>query len=122
MRRRVARRGGEPVGLPGELEALQRWYLSQCNGDWEHTYGVDIGTLDNPGWTMAIHVAETELSGQPFERLEITRSETDWLVCWVGIPELVTQTRAEAFQAACGPQNLAEVIGLFLRWAEGTAP
>lgn len=31
------------------LERLERWYAAQCNGDWEHTYGVKIGYLDNPG-------------------------------------------------------------------------
>ena len=30
------------------------WYLSQCNGDWEHAYGVKIDTLDNPGWTLEV--------------------------------------------------------------------
>ncbi|MGK7942612.1 MAG: Imm53 family immunity protein [Crocosphaera sp.] len=24
---------------------LQDWYTSQCNGEWEHTYGIDIKTL-----------------------------------------------------------------------------
>ena len=104
--------------MAGELEGLQRWYLAQCDGDWEHTYGVEIGTLDNPGWMLSVHLEGTELSGRPFDRVEISRSETDWLVCWVGLPERATQVRAEAFLAACGPQNLPEVIGRFLSWAE----
>jgi hypothetical protein len=29
---------------------LQRWYTAQCDGGWEHHYGITIGTLDNPGW------------------------------------------------------------------------
>ena len=24
----------------GTLEWLQKWYLEQCDGDWEHGYGV----------------------------------------------------------------------------------
>jgi hypothetical protein len=31
------------------LPKLQTWYTEECNGDWEHQFGVDIGTLDNPG-------------------------------------------------------------------------
>jgi hypothetical protein len=31
------------------LRWLQDWHAGQCDGDWEHSYGVDIGTLDNPG-------------------------------------------------------------------------
>jgi hypothetical protein len=36
-----------------EIRELQQWYLAQCDGDWEHEWGVQIGTLDNPGWVMA---------------------------------------------------------------------
>ena len=40
--------------MQSELEALQHWYESQCDGDWEHEFGVKIGTLDNPGWMVDI--------------------------------------------------------------------
>jgi hypothetical protein len=30
------------------LERLERWYAAQCNGDWKHTYGITLETLDNP--------------------------------------------------------------------------
>ncbi|GHB54781.1 hypothetical protein GCM10010331_48120 [Streptomyces xanthochromogenes] len=32
------------------LDRLQSWYSAQCNGDWEHEWGIKIDTLDNPGW------------------------------------------------------------------------
>jgi hypothetical protein len=32
------------------IERIQKWYLEQCNGDWEHSYGIEITTMDNPGW------------------------------------------------------------------------
>ena len=35
------------------LYLLQRWYVAQCDGEWEHAYGVEIGTLDNPGWSIS---------------------------------------------------------------------
>jgi len=41
------------------LRALEDWYASVCDGDWEHTYGVKIGTLDNPGWTVDIDLRQT---------------------------------------------------------------
>ena len=31
------------------LYLLQRWYLERCDDGWEHSYGVRIDTLDNPG-------------------------------------------------------------------------
>lgn len=33
---------------------LQEWYIQNCDGDWEHCYGIKIGTLDNPGWSIDI--------------------------------------------------------------------
>lgn len=43
------------------LYLLQRWYLGQCNDEWEHSFGVAIETLDNPGWSLRIELEETSL-------------------------------------------------------------
>jgi Immunity protein 53 len=75
------------------LAQLQEWYLRQCDGDWEHSYGVRLGTLDNPGWDLQIDLAETSLREKAFERLKVERSEHDWLHCWV---------EDKQFNAACG--------------------
>ena len=90
------------------LEQLQRWYLAQCDGEWEHDYGVDISTLDNPGWRLKINLEGTPLSGRPFVRLETHRTDDDWVVCWV---------EKSCFHAASGPLNLEEALGVFLDWA-----
>lgn len=38
------------VAIDSDLvKRLERGYRSQCDGDWEHGEGVEIGTLDNPG-------------------------------------------------------------------------
>jgi hypothetical protein len=36
----------------GKTAWLEQWYFRQCNGDWEHTHGIIIETLDNPGWAV----------------------------------------------------------------------
>ncbi len=43
------------------LAWLSAWYRSRCNEEWEHSYGITIDTLDNPGWTIRIDLAETPL-------------------------------------------------------------
>ena len=91
----------------GPLERLQRWYLAQCDGEWEHSYGVEIGTLDNPGWILKIDLKDAP---RPFDRLETHRTEDDWVVCWL---------EEASFHAACGPLNLEEALGIFLDWAGG---
>jgi hypothetical protein len=87
---------------------LQSWYVAQCNGDWEHSYGIAIDTLDNPGWSVTIDVARAALDPTTYSRREIHRSEDDWCV---------TYTEGDKFRAACGPTNLAEAIHHFRAWA-----
>jgi len=41
------------------LEKLQNWYIQQIDGDWKHTYGIKIDTLDNPVWLLEVDLAET---------------------------------------------------------------
>ncbi|WP_018352192.1 immunity 53 family protein [Longispora albida] len=97
------------MNQPGHVfDWLQAWYLSQCDGDWEHSWGVTIDTLDNPGWTVKINLQETDLAGREFPRLQTTRSEHDWVMVW---------TSQEVFQIACGPGNLSEALALFREWA-----
>ena len=48
------------------FEWLQNWFKSQCDGDWEHEYGVKIETVDNPGWYVVINLTGTECEGCAF--------------------------------------------------------
>lgn len=92
------------------LRDLQAWYASQCNGSWEHTYGVAIDTLDNPGWSLKIDLAETRLADRVFDDTRFDGADKDdWYVCRV---------RDGVFEGACGPNRLANVIAVFLDWAE----
>ena len=92
---------------------LQAWYVMQCDGEWEHEFGVKIDTIDNPGWSVTIDIAYTSLAGQPYERQQVHRSEHDWLVTW---------QEDNHFHAACGPLNLGEALHTFRRWAEVHTP
>lgn len=91
------------------IERLQAWYANECDGDWEHSYGVKVGTLDNPGWTLSVYLRETLLQDEVFQPVEVERSEHDWLHCFV---------KDGDFFGAGGPSNLDEVMRVFLDWAE----
>jgi Immunity protein 53 len=92
------------------LEGLENWYQAQCDGDWEHTWGVKIDTLDNPGWTVAIDLKQTNLEGRQFDPINLERADDDWLQAWV---------EESQWKAACGPLNLRETLRAFLTWARG---
>jgi hypothetical protein len=50
----------------------------------------------------------TDLEERPFDRLEVERSEDDWLHAWI---------EGGRWNAACGPLNLSEALGTFLAWS-----
>jgi hypothetical protein len=90
------------------LTWLQDWYSSNCNGDWEHFYGIKIGNIDNPGWTVSIDLQETSLEDVTFQEVVIDRSDHDWIDCKV---------EGNKFIAAGGSSNLTEILEVFKAWA-----
>ena len=80
---------------------LQDWYAAQCDGDWEHQFGVAIDTLDNPGWVVRIDLTDTPLQGQQYDGAVVDRSESDWYRCSV---------EDRVFKGAGGPLNLADIL------------
>jgi hypothetical protein len=91
------------------LKEIQDWYLSNCNDDWEHQYGVKIGTLDNPGWSVEIDLTGTSLENNNFSEIENERSETDWIHCSI---------KDKKFCCYGGANNLEELLETFLKWTK----
>jgi hypothetical protein len=90
------------------IERLQAWFLSQCDGDWEHTAGIVISTLDNPGWFVDVDLSGTSVEARSFQAIKVERAEQDWLHA------ARTETK---FKIYCGPGNLEESLTLFCDWA-----
>ena len=44
------------------LEWIQDWFTSNCDGDWEHGYGIIITTLGKPGWDVEIDISKTSVA------------------------------------------------------------
>lgn len=104
------------------LSWLMDWYVAQCDGDWEHRFGLEIGTLDNPGWSLAIDLNGTPFEGRPFDPVVHNISEQEavdgpegdksWWDCRV---------EGSTFKAFGDPRDLSGMIAVFRRWIE-TAP
>jgi hypothetical protein len=91
------------------IEWLMAWYRTQCDGDWEHQHGVRIGTLDNPGWSLDVDLAETPQAGKWLPQKMTERSEDDWVF---------VEVKDDVFRARGGPGNLSEMIDLFAAFVE----
>lgn len=89
--------------------ALQAWYRSNCDGDWEHEYAISITNIDNPGWAVSIPLAETSLQDRPFTNVRWRRSDDDWAICRV---------EDEVFLGNGGSENLVDIIQVFVEWMQ----
>jgi Immunity protein 53 len=91
------------------LSELETWFQQMCNGDWEHTNGIKLETVDNPGWMLTIEIRDTPLYGRPFQIVAERVSESDWLHCAV---------TDGVFRGSGGIGRLERIIAIFLRWAQ----
>jgi hypothetical protein len=97
-----------------DFKKLEAWFVTQCNGEWEHSTAIKITTLDNPGWALDVRLQGTTIENQSLlETVEIDRNDEDWLRCW---------TENGKFKARGGPHNLNEMIDFFVNWANHSAP
>lgn len=86
-----------------QIQLLQQWYESHCDGEWEHSFGIQISTLDNPGWDVTIDLNGTRLEQTEFNH-SFERSETDWVQCKIVDGQ---------FLGVGGPLNLSTILEIF---------
>ena len=92
------------------LTWLQSWYTRQCNGTWEHGNGVQIDTLDNPGWVVNINLQDTRYNGVTDTVIvEQLLDDSDWVIC-----RIVGGT----FEGRGDSQKLLVIIQKFRSWIE----
>lgn len=91
------------------LNRVQKWYMSQCNGVWEHAHGIKIDTLDNPGWKITIDLKSTPWENALWEELKYDRTDSDWLRC---------SKTADIFVGYGDPTKLEEILDYFVRHVE----
>ncbi|KKJ76246.1 rhodanese-related sulfurtransferase [Kiloniella litopenaei] len=88
---------------------IQDWYVRQCDDEWEHSYGVRIDTLDNPGWRVSIDLTSTALGNQSMIAVQTERTDNDWIHCLV---------IDKQFRGYGGPNNLSEILIVFQNFAQ----
>lgn len=88
-------------------ERLADWYIRQCDGEWEHSFGITLETLDNPGWRLRIDSAGTDT-------LLADRKETG-ADMETGDRWLTYQVEQGVFVAHGAPAMLDRMIDTFFR-------
>ena len=94
------------------IEKLNTWYQLNCDGDWEHSYGIEIGTMDNPGWFLKIDLKGTALEGTQFkERIDI--NDDNWYE---------VKVKNDVFIGYCSHNNFDNLTELFVKFLEEKLP
>jgi hypothetical protein len=91
------------------LQYLVDWYAAQCDGDWEHEFGVRLATLDNPGWDLQVDLVETDCEGHNLARSRRDLGEGRWIT---------TASDGVVFDAGCDPSSLDVVVLAFKAFVE----
>jgi hypothetical protein len=102
------------------LQQLEDWYAGECNGDWEHTYGITIRTTGDSGWLVVVDLNdlnEPELEQLLLAPVEVRRSKQDWLSYEVK-DENLNYTFGRKFIGRGGSGNLEEILQVFIDLAK----
>lgn len=94
------------------LERLERWYLSQCDEEWEHRYGINIESLDNPGWSVKIDLTGTDCESRPFAPVQVGTIVNN------NTPEVWIDCRVEERVFLGASNSLSWILDVFLKWRE----
>ena len=92
-----------------KINFLQIWYLSNCDGDWEHEFGIEINTLKEHGWKVEMDLIDTNLENRLFNALNRQINEYNWIKC---------ESEKNKFIGYGGPQNLSAIFEIFIQWAK----
>jgi len=100
--------------MTSNLAWLQQFYLSFCNGDWEHGLGgCGIANVDNPGWSFKFELADTvyeDINGLDLaEDADRVGEGPDWMFL---------RKVGSVVSGSCGPLKLDDLIGEFRAWVE----
>lgn len=84
-------------------------YYKILDDDWKCDYGIEIETLDNPGWAVKIFLRGIGLHYQTFHKIEQIESHDDWICCNI---------ENDVFKAYCDVSKLETIFVNFFEWID----
>ena len=85
------------------LQDLEKWFTSNCDGEWEHHGGVAIQTTDNPGWFLQFDFYDLEVGvSKEIEANNFRNSDRDFVT-------FVYDEKKSTLTIACGISNLGRL-------------
>jgi hypothetical protein len=91
------------------LEWLEAWYTNQCDGEWEHGWGIQMGTFETPGWYVTIELRKTKLEWKRTNWMQIGQNTPGWHAF---------RFTNGTFEGIGGPISLPSLLAEFRKVAE----
>jgi hypothetical protein len=113
--------GDQPTNQSEILAWLMCWYASNCDGDWEHCYGISIKLVPPSIWEIQINIEETNLEDKPFTTIDTKNSDKDWIYCFVEQTNLFyspTEIINQKFHGSGDLTKLEMILNIFRNWAQ----
>jgi hypothetical protein len=89
------------MDMLGTISWLQSYLAENSDGDWEHQYGIEITSTDNPGWHVRIDIIGTRFEELLFSGINEKRTSEDWIIL---------SKEEGAVVGSGGPHNLVEIL------------
>lgn len=96
-----------------DLSKLMSWYISHCDGEWEHHHRISLETLDNPGWILKVNLVGSDLEGVTMPVLSEDDEDAEnspWIDCRI---------ENQRFVGASDPAQLPRLISVFASLLDG---
>ncbi|WP_420411532.1 Imm53 family immunity protein [Roseibium sp.] len=87
-------------------ERMEEWFSDQLNGDWEHQGGINITTLDNPGWLIEVDL--DTIAGDGYREIS-SFAEKDSELDFVKFYYDESENR---IRVICGVRNLSQALSI----------
>jgi hypothetical protein len=91
------------------LDWIQNWFKDNCDGDWERGHGIQITTLENPGWVVEFDLSNTSLANLNLDEIFNENGRQNWYSVKID---------NQKFSAAGDSGKLKFLLGLFKEMIE----
>lgn len=91
------------------LDWIQHWFKGHCDGDWEHHDGIQITTIEKPGWDVEIDISNTSIANIHIPWILNETSAQNWY----GV-----KIENQKFNASGDPEKLTFLLNLFKEMIE----
>lgn len=93
---------------------MARWYAWQCDGDWEHEYGIRVERVHD-GWNLSIDLSFTEVESVDFD---LQKVYAEFRVARPYDASIQLSRAGKQLRGKCGAGAMTDMVGVAFDWIE----